>query len=200
MSKVTSIVIGMVTAVTGFLFLQFWAAPKQEVQYQTILASRQIKPNYENWVEFTPASQRFKVLLPNFPQHAQDTINDPKTKTPKQYEMYVSENKETGSIFMISVITMQESPQANINEDMLSNVVQELQASNPKSKIKNMKMKNYQNFPSMEFSLENENILINGTGFLVANTLYVLTSVTKNEHYNKIEYDLFTNSFRLKGI
>lgn len=39
--------------------------------------------DYQTWIEFSPSSGLFKVLMPTLPQHVADKINDPKQRVLK---------------------------------------------------------------------------------------------------------------------
>lgn len=151
----------------------------------------------QKWKEFSPPSNKFKVLFPAVPQHAQEKLQDPNTKENRQYEMYVSE-KDDGTIFMISAITMLDNTNPKIDDTVLKNVINDLLASNPKNKVNKIEKGTYKGNSSLEFSIRNDQVNIDGRAFLVGNTLYILTSAAKIENYHKPEFDLFANSFELQ--
>lgn len=146
------------------------------------------------WHEFVSPMQKFKVLLPTLPQHAQENVNDPKTHQRKEYDMYVSE-KDNGTVFMISLITI--GSEGQLNEEALSNVMHDMLTGNPRSKLKNVKMGKYHGYPSLDFSIESEQAIIDGKVFLSGSTLYLLTSASRPEQYSRQEFDYFVNSFEL---
>lgn len=150
----------------------------------------------QTWHEFTPPSGKFKVLFPSLPQHAQEKLGDPKTKEPRQYDMYVSE-KDNGTLFMISLITLLDTNKKKLDESMLSGIIDNMLSASPNSKVKNMRMGSYRDYPSIDFSVQNEQVNIDGKAFLVNNTLYILTAISKLSNYHREEFDFFINSFQL---
>lgn len=151
---------------------------------------------FQSWHEFVSPTGDFSVSFPALPQHAAETLKDPKTKEPRQYDMYVAE-KGNGTIFMISVIKLLDSAPAKLQEEMLPSVINDMMSSSPKSRLKTMKMGRYQEYPSIDFSFENEQINVDGKAFISGNTLYLLTSIAKLADYKRNEFDYFINSFKL---
>lgn len=198
MSKTLWLASGVAVAIVGFLFLRTVESPSRVNRQEMTVASNDTK-QIQDWHEFSPASEKFKVSFPVLPQHATESLVDPKTKETRQYDMYVSE-KDNGTIFMISLITMLENSQAKINDEVLKNVIDDLVSTNPHSKIKSMKMGSYREYPAMDFSIESDKVNIDGKAFIVGNTLYLLTSVAKVEDYKSSEFDYFMNSFQLNDL
>ena len=200
MSKTVWLALIACAVIALLLFTKVVEVPKQpNLTGDPTPASAQKSAELElqNWHEFSPPNGKFKVLLPTLPQHANEKLEDPKTKEPRQYEMYVSE-KDNGTIFMISMITMLDNRNAQINEDILKKVINDLLATNPDSKVKKMDMGSYHEHPAMDFSIENGPVNIDGKAFIIGNTLFLLTSAAKHENYQLKEFDFFVNSFRLK--
>lgn len=199
MSKTIWLVLIACAVIAVLLFTKVAEVPQQTTltgNAAPIVAQKQPEPEFQNWHEFTPPNGKFKVLLPTLPQHANEKLEDPKTKEPRQYEMYVSE-KDNGTIFMISMITMLDNKNAQINEDILKKVINDLLATNPDSKVKKMDMGSYREHPAMDFSIENGPVNIDGKAFIMGNTLFLLTSAAKHENYQHQEFDFFINSFQL---
>ncbi|MBA3957081.1 MAG: hypothetical protein H0X51_01620 [Parachlamydiaceae bacterium] len=199
MSKTLWLAAGASLVLIGFLMVKTAEMPTKpgvETQLQTAKALPQQESNIQSWHEFVSPSKTFKVLLPSLPQHATEKLDNPKTKEVRKYEMYVSE-KDNGTIFMISLITMLDSSSARIDKEVLTNVVNELVANNAQSKIKKMEMGTYKGYSSLDFSVENEKATIDGKAFIVNDTLYLLTSAAQVAHFQQAEYDFFINSFQL---
>lgn len=153
---------------------------------------------FQKWHEFNSPTAQFKVLFPTLPQHATDTIDDPKTKQSREYDMYVAE-KDNGTIFMISIIKMM-NKDVKIDENALTAVMDDILVANPQSKLKTMQVGTYQSHPALDFSIENDQVNIDGKAFLEGNTLYLLTSAAKLPNYHKNEFDFFVNSFQLLNL
>jgi hypothetical protein len=129
---------------------------------------------FENWKEFNANNGEFKVLIPTLPQHANDTVKDPKTQEVRKYEMYVSEKPE-GTIFMITMITFPPNSSTDSSENVLTKVMNDMVQANPKNKLKNMKVNDFKEMKALDFTIENDQINIDGKAFMVGDTLYVLT-------------------------
>lgn len=181
-------------AIVGFLVFKF-SQNSSESNVQRQQLQEQDETQFHKWHEFSSPTAKFKVQFPTLPQHATDTIDDPKTKELREYDMYVSE-KENGTIFMISIIKMM-NKDVKIDENALTNVMNDILATSPQSKLKTMQMGTYQAHPSLDFSIENDQVNIDGKAFLDGNTLYLLTSAAKLPNYQKDEFNFFVNSFEL---
>lgn len=196
MKKTSWFIGGAVIAAISFLLIKSFEEPinaaSGTTRYIDVQQSASI-PQLQDWHLFTPPSGEFKVLLPSLPQHATEKFDDPQTKKHRQYNMYVAE-KENGSLFMISVITIGET---QIDKSMLSSVVNDLMARNPNALVKSLEISQFQDNPAIDFSIQNDDVLIDGKAFVVDNTLYVLTYASKSILYNKSEYQYFINSFSL---
>lgn len=208
MSKISLLVSGAVLAILLGTGLQYYTSAPTTTQKQLLTEAVVVDKNkavtaastddsqYQNWHEFTPQDGEFKVLLPALPQNAKEKLPDPKTKTPRQYDMYVS-SKDDGTIFMISKVTMDEDTNAKINENVLSTVIDDVVAANPQSKVKKMELGKYKGFPSLDFAIDNEQYTIQGKAFLNDHTLYMLTMVAKIALFKQDDFNFFVNSFDL---
>lgn len=196
MSRIMMLVGIAGVAVAALVFTRF--AQTSNAEKSQLLAEKKAweSLHVENWHEFTPPTNKFKVLFPTLPQHATEKIGDPKTKEARIYDMYVSQ-KENGNIFMISLITLLDNPNKTLDEKMLASVVDNMLTSSPNTKVKLMQMGKYKEHPAIDFSIENELANVDGKAFLVGNTLYLLTTVSKQSEYNKKEFEFFVNSFQL---
>lgn len=191
--------IGVAAAVAIALFLTFeWThkPSSQPISMSDRVISQPQIPNMLTWREFMAPSGKFKAIFPTLPQRAGQTLEDPKTKEQRQYDMYVSEG-ENGNLFMISIIRMLDKPNAKINETVMSSVINELLTANPDSKINKMEISKYKDYPSMNFSIAGNQVNIDGKAFLAGNTLYVLTYAAKPNNYKPNEFDYFLSSFQL---
>ncbi len=202
MSKTLLLIVTIAIAIVGFFTFRVIQDPstigltadgqkKPDVQQVKGLATA-----FDQWREFAAPSGHFKVLLPALPQHATEKLRDPKTQEPRQYDMYVSE-EGNGTLFMISIISIPDNKQQAIDEGVLKTVMNDMLKSTPNGKLKTMKIGNYKEFPSIDFAIENDQVLIDGKVFLVQQTLYALTSVAKRDMFLSSEFDFFINSFQL---
>lgn len=194
MSRILFLLAVSALAIAILVFVRFAQSPpvSREIQEQQ---KQYAKLELQNWHEFTPQSNGFKVLFPTLPQHATEKLNDPHTNESRLYDMFVSQ-KENGNIYMISVITLLD-PTIKLNESMLSSVVDNMVTASPTTKVTKMEMGNYKTYPSIDFSLESPQGYVDGKAFLVGNRLYMLTGVSNLTNYNRMEFDFFVNSFQL---
>lgn len=202
MSKTTWLIAGAIIAILAIFLIRVNETPTgttpavpEKLSASGASSTASNSSDFHNWHEFSPPSAKFKVLVPTPPQHATEKFEDPKTKENRKYDMYVSE-ADNGTIFIISQIAMME-PTAKIDQNVLTNVMNDILSANPKSKLKNMQMGKYHENPSLDFSIENDQVNIDGKAFISGNTLFMLTSVAKLANYKKPEFDFFVNSFQL---
>ena len=197
MSRILLIVVIFIVLLASYLVIRYAKEsykilPVQEEEAAFDEETTQL----QDWHEFTAPGEKFKVLLPVLPQHVTQNVNDPRTQEVRKYDMYVSE-KANLTIFMISLITYPEVDTESEIDQVLSNVFNDMMASNPNNQILSMKKGQYENYPAIDFSLGNDEFHIDTKSFLANRVLYVLTSVAKNENYNPKEYMFFINSFEI---
>lgn len=147
------------------------------------------------WVEFSPNTGHFTVLLPFLPQHAAQTMVDPKTKERRVYEMYISQ-KQDGTIFMISGISFPDG-KTPPDDTTIKNLVNDMVAANPDNKLVDMNKSTFQTMPASDFQIENPQVSVTGKAFIDGKTLYLLTMLSPSKTEDKQEFDYFTNSFKL---
>lgn len=151
-----------------------------------------LMPLFADWQEFDAPKEGFKALFPTMPQHAAQTVRDPKTDQLRKYDMYVSE-RSNGTIFMVSVI---EFPgYTGSLEDLKKTIINDLLVSNPQNQLKSMTVGMYQLFPTIDFVITNRMTTINGRTFSDGNVIYLLSGIFTNAFLNQEEYDHFINSF-----
>lgn len=174
----------------GILFL------KDSYQILPVAASNTGEPTqFSSWRDFKAPDGKFSVMMPSFPQNAKQSMKDPKTKQPRQYDMYVAE-KDNGTIFMISLITFVNNTETP--ELLQKSVVNDLLAANPTNQLKTMKVGDYKGMKTMDFSIENATMTIEGMTFSKGETLYLLSAIFPNATYNPEEFRYFVNSFDLR--
>lgn len=150
--------------------------------------------NFLDWHLYVSPNGNFQVMFPTLPQQAAKKIVDDKTKEPRDYDMYVSE-KNDGTLFIITAITFPPNRDPKATEQLLTKAMTDMVESDPNNKLKNVKVNEFQNMKALDFTIESDKINIDGKAFMVGDTLYVLTSIGKNEAYNPKEFSFFTNSF-----
>jgi hypothetical protein len=190
------VVIGILTAFVVLFFLGLGSI-KESYKLLPISASNEGAPTqFSTWKDFKAPNLKFSVMVPSYPQNAKQTMKDPKTKDVRKYDMYVSE-KDDGSLFMISLIQFPDSKETP--EYIQKSVVNDLLASNPQNQLKSMKVGDYKGKKTLDFSIVNNDMTVDGMAFSDGDTLYLLSAIFKNSAYHPEEYQYFINSFDLTG-
>lgn len=190
MSKVGLIAGIVVALVVGVIVVDVMKTgpSKEESSIGVIESDLKRDLKLQDWHEFISPRHDFKVLVPTLPQHAAETFKD------KKREAFVSEN-DVGSLFMINLIVM--ADQSEKSTDLLNHTVDDFINSIPNNKVLTKKVGSYQGNPSIDFSLENPDVFINGKAFVKDKTLYMLSFAAKKATYSKDEFEFFLNSFQL---
>lgn len=152
-------------------------------------------PSVNHWIPYEPPSKKFSSKFPSPPQHATDRSLDAKTKEPKQYEMYISENN--GKVFMISVISFLKGDKSLEGESVLKAVVDDMVASNPGNKLDKIQFGSNDGYKDVDFQITNSAYAINGRAFFAENHLYVLSALSKTPQESQDEFAYFIKSFKL---
>lgn len=187
----------VIVFLTAFLVLTFLGMLflKDSYKLLPISASSEGAPTqFSGWRDFTSPDKKFTVMFPGLPQNAKQTTRDAKTQELRNYNMYVAE-KGDGSIFMISLIQFPDSKQAP--EIIQKSVVNDLLAANPANQLKTMKIGDYKGIRTLDFTIENNEMTIDGMTFVQGDTLFMLSSLFRNGSYHPEEYQFFLKSFDL---
>lgn len=188
------VVIGILTAFAVLFFLGLNSI-KESYKLLPISASSEGAPTqFSSWKDYKAPNMQFSIMLPTYPQNAKQTMTDPKTKAVRKYDMYVSE-KDDGSLFMISLIQFPNSKETP--EYIQKSVVNDLLASNPQNQLKSMKVGEYKGKKTLDFSIVNNEMTVDGMAFSQGDTLYLLSAIFKNNAYHPEEFQYFLNSFDL---
>lgn len=150
---------------------------------------------FSDWHNFKAPTGKFSVRLPVLPQHATQTVVDPKTKESRFYDMYVAQT-EDNRVFMISLITFSGDGKET-SEILQKTIVNDMLASNPKNQLRSMRVGDFHNFKSLDFSIENPDMTLVGKTFMNGPTLYLLTTIFNAHNFNAQDFDYFTDSFKL---
>ena len=86
-------------------------------------------------------------------------------------------------VSLIRFLDSQESP-----EILQKTVVNDLMAANPVNQLKNMQMGEFQNLQTLDFTIENNLMSIDGRTFMNGDTLYLLTGVFPKGVEQSAEY------------
>lgn len=149
-------------------------------------------PQFADWREFKAPKGAFEALFPTIPQHASQTVKDPKTGQVRNYDMYVAQ-RSNGTALMVSLI---EFPgYTGSLEELKKTIVNDMLVSNPQNQLKSMTVGMYKLFPTIDFVIINQTTVINGRIFSDGNVIYLLSGIFNNAFFNQEEYDHFINSF-----
>jgi hypothetical protein len=143
----------------------------------------------EEWKEYIPNNSKFTTMLPSLPQHASDAVPLPSSPGFIKYDMYMTQEKD-GTTFMISMIQYPNEFDTSRPTDILDSVQKELLAGNPHSKLRYSTRSMFQEYPAIDFIIDNHELAIRCKAFLVEKTLYVLTLIDRTpldveEHFGK---------------
>lgn len=155
-----------------------------------------VPPPFFEWRDFTSREGHFSVQFPTLPQYASQVVKDKDEKKARSYQMYVSE-QNNGVIYTVSIIRFLDEKQSP--EWMQKTVVNEILASNPSNQLKDMKIGKYESFKTLEFSIENPTLIIEGTSFMKGEYLYLLSALYPKANYQRADYEHFISSFELRN-
>lgn len=193
MSRFTFFLVIVILALLGYLAVN---SLKSSYKILPIQAAKKVdQVPFSDWHKFESKEDKFIVKLPVVPQHATQTIVDPKTKQSRVYDMYVAQ-KEDGTIFMVSLIKF---PNAlgEMDESLQKTIINDMVASNPQNQLKNMQVNTFLNHQALDFSIENDALTIFGKTFINNNVLYLLTTIFNNDTLDARDFEYFVNSFTL---
>ncbi len=192
MTRLILVLFATISIILIFLGITFL---KDSYKLLPLAASKEgATSQFSSWRDYTSPSGGFSVMVPAFPQNATQTTRDPKTKQVRKYDMYVSE-KSDGTLFMISLIKFPESKEAP--EILQKSVVNDLLAANPTNQLKTMKVGELKGNKTLDFSIENGEMTIEGRTFTIGDTLYMISAIFRNSSYNPEEFNYFVSSFDL---
>lgn len=193
MSRFAFFLVIVIIALLSFLAVN---ALKSSYKILPIQAAKKVdQVPFSDWHKFESSDDNFTVKLPVVPQHASQTITDPKTKQLRVYDMYVAQ-KEDGTIFMVSLIKFHDLG-TQLDESLQKTIVNDMVASNPQNQLKNMQIVDFQNHKALDFSIENSALTILGKTFINNNILYLLTTIFNNDALDARDFEYFVNSFSL---
>lgn len=165
-------------------------------------SSKEVVNNQElnlisDWKLFRSVDGQFSVSLPVLPQHASEAVPLGTGHGSIKYDMYLSQDRN-GATFMISQIQYPLDFETPNVAELLANVATEVLKGNSNNKLKNQKNGLFQSHPSLDFVIENNDVVIIAKAIFDGRTMYVLTLIDRaNENIEKI-FDRFINSFQLQ--
>ncbi len=148
------------------------------------------------WKLFKPKNGRFEVLMPQVPQHAEET--HPNGKDVTKYDVYLAQDHE-GSVYMISLTEYPPNYDMGNIEDVLEAVKNGAVGSNSKNEVKMVEKSTFLNLPSLDFLLENPDSGIRSKVIVDNKTLIVLTAMNRDPAALEKDFNNFVGSFVLKN-
>lgn len=199
MPKPLTLLIGIVIVIVASLLLynlkdSYKLLPVNENQPDLTTENAPFK--IRDWRQFSPPEKEFRVLLPALPQHAIDTIPDPKTNELRKYETFVSADDD-GKAYMISAITFPNELTDDQLENTLQSVIDDMLARNKDNKLHSKEFGLVGDRKSLDFTIANGETFIAGKMFSQGNIVYVLSVLTNKGQYDPKDLDYFVNSFKI---
>jgi hypothetical protein len=200
------IVITLICLAIIVLILFYYVPPNLKDAYKILpgtspatTTSTKDSENFSSWQEFIPRTGLFRVMFPFPPQYAKDLVAIPNSDKKRRYEIYASE-KIDGTLFLISVITYPSEVDTSDSNEILQQVAYELVQNKPGNRLTKLKESFFNGYPSLDFSIENQQFHIEGKMILVNKTVYVLSYSTRLGDFDPKEYQYFIDSFELFRI
>ena len=150
----------------------------------------------DEWKEFVPQTNKFKVMLPALPQHAAEAVPLPAGQGMIKYDMYLSQEKD-GTTYMISLIQYPDAFNTSNPSELLDGVMKEMMSGSSNNKLISSKKENYQGFDALDFAIQNSDWSIRCITFLAGKTLFVLTLIDRTPEGIDEAFKKFINSFKL---
>ena len=156
----------------------------------------QIEPKKE-WKKYVSQNGQFTVLLPAMPQFASEVVPLSPDKGYIKYDMYLSRDAKSGSTFMISIIQYPQDFDTASADSILDGVMKEMLAGNANNQLDKSQKRTFKNYPSLTFSIMNQDYALHCEAFLIGKKLYVLTMIDRNGQTLDVLFQKFLDSFQL---
>jgi len=151
---------------------------------------------FEGWQEYNSPALKFKVFLPGQPQYTTETLPIPNTPFSLYYHLYVAEEGD-GTTLMVSIIRYPDGIDTSNKEPLLKNVMNEMVTSDPGNSLRSLEIGTFRGYQSLDFKIENSDVLIINKAFMVAKDLFLLTLIDKTGNFREAEFSYFIDSFQL---
>jgi len=180
-----------------FLSTYYFKDSYELLPINTKLSEKTLPPD-QSWFNYDAPGGEFNVSLPLLPQTATQYLTDPKTGDVKHYEMYIAQNSD-GTIYMISLITLPKVLDESEKPLILNQLMNDMVSANKGNKLRSSKSAVYDGMTSIDFIIDKEEHVIEAREFINGKTIYVLTTISKNENKDKTHFKYFIDSFKLKS-
>jgi len=152
------------------------------------------------WVDFTSASEGFKIQFPNQPQFESDYSPVPDSTLKVQYDFYTSK-EQNGTIYTVTVANypIGEFNKVTDPQKMLDLFVNGVVSSDKNHVLLTSNPSYYHSNSSLDFDIKDstDNSHIQGRAILIGQTLYVAMAAYTSGNNNN--YQKFINSFDPEG-
>lgn len=196
MTRWISLAILIIAVILGTILMYVFKSHQEPSLNSTSNVEPILPATIEKWHEFTAPEGQFKVLMPSLPHHAKESNQEFKSNEMRLHELYVA-NKDDGTLFTVYLITFPERKKAELNSGFLLKFIKEMLSSNQDNKIQNIEPVTFNKSNAVDFSVENNQAMVDGKAFIKDNTVYVLSTTAKIDNRNKKEFEFFINSFEL---
>lgn len=183
---------------TAIIIATFYAKDAYKVLPINTTLNKTPLPLNESWFEYEAPNGHFKVSFPLLPQTATQKLPDPSSEEPRQYEMYVTQT-DKGTIYMVSLIILPNQPNEKDQFILMDELMHDMVKANLGNKLKSNSTGSYKGFPSIDFIIENDQNTIHAKEFMKDKTIYLLSTITKNDNKEAIHFQYFVDSFKLQA-
>ena len=149
------------------------------------------------WLLFTPAHKSFEVLMPRHPRAMAHTVNNSINHSRRHYNLYVAEELDA-SLFIVQEVIFSNKEPGGLPFALVNEMIEETLASNPSNMLLFKEELQYKEYPAIKFSIENDNDLIVGMGFIDNEALYLLTRLSMKRNKNEKAFEYFIDNFKLR--
>lgn len=151
---------------------------------------------FQNWNMFDDPQKEFQVLFPSVPKNASKELRNEETAEVSKQDVFVSEKKNNGAIYMISRVKFPKKDLLREDSKVLQAAVNDLVNANPQNKLISSKEEEFKGRKALQFEIRNQEVYTQGLTFLRDESLYVLTAISKSEDRDDKEYKKFVDSFK----
>lgn len=152
---------------------------------------------FQNWNMFNDPQKEFQVLFPSVPKNASKELRNEETSEVSKQDVFVSEKKNTGAIYMISRVKFPKKDFIKDDRKVLQAAVDDLLNANAQNKLISSKEEEFQGRKALHFEIRNQEVYTQGIAFIRDESLYLLTAISKNEDRDDKEFKSFIDSFQL---
>ena len=150
----------------------------------------------EMWKPYKDPSGHFQVLFPVDPDHASST--QPFTSPTEQvvYHIYSAEGFDKTK-YMLSLATYPDSADMSNSSLLLQTLLEQMANGSRHNDIIGREFVTFQNYPAMDFDLQNLEFATLGRAIIVNKTLYVLLVMNQDRDFLEKHFHTFADSLTI---